>query len=146
MFLLRKCLKQKSPRVFHNRILSDNMLKLHMNKKRKNLLLISILLSLCLSACGVVQENILLPSATIVTTTVPTDGNSFADAMYQYSVGVLLRLNGETDKAISALEKAISADPNSSYLVVELVSLYAEKGDLEKAIALGEKEICQISG
>ena len=62
-----------------------------------------------------------------------------ADATYHYSLGVLLRLDGKLEEATNELKQAVAADPGSSYLTTELVSLYTEQGDLNQAISLGEE-------
>ena len=69
----------------------------------------------------------------------PASSKTSADATYHYSLGVLLRLDGKIEEAINELKKAVAADPDSSYLTTELVSLYAEQGDLNQAISLGEE-------
>ena len=57
-----------------------------------------------------------------------------SDAIYHYSLGVLLRLDGKIEEATNELKQAVAADPGSSYLLTELVSLYTEQGDLNSAI------------
>ena len=39
-----------------------------------------------------------------------------ADAIYHYSLGVLLRLDGKIEEATNELKQAVAADPGSSYL------------------------------
>jgi len=67
-----------------------------------------------------------------------------ADAIYHYSLGVLLRLDGKIEEATNELKKAVAADPGSSYLLTELVSLYTEQGDLNEAISLAKKCFLKI--
>ena len=73
----------------------------------------------------------------------PSEGKYSADAAYHYSLAVLLRQEGNLADAASELEKAIAADPDSLFLITELVSLYAEKEDFKIAIPLGEETLAK---
>ncbi|MFZ3057408.1 MAG: tetratricopeptide repeat protein, partial [Smithella sp.] len=70
---------------------------------------------------------------------VSSSSKTSTDATYHYSLGVLLRLNGKIEEATEELKQAVAADPGSSYLTTELVSLYTEQGDIGQAISLGEE-------
>jgi len=58
--------------------------------------------------------------------------------------GVLLRLDGKIEEATNELKQAVAADPGSSYLLTELVSLYTEQGDLNSAISSAKKCFLKI--
>ena len=64
-------------------------------------------------------------------------------AAYHYSVSVLLRRDGDLPGAIDELKQALGHDSGSSYLVTELVSLYVENNDTEKALSLGEESLAR---
>ena len=66
------------------------------------------------------------------------------DAIYHYSLGVLLRLDGKIEEATNELKQAVAADPGSSYLTTELVSLYTEQGDLNQAFPWAKKCFLKI--
>ena len=66
------------------------------------------------------------------TASVSSTSKKSTDAAYHYSLGVLLRLNGKIEEATEELKQAIAADPGSSYLTTELISLYTEQGDLDQ--------------
>ena len=106
--------------------------------KKSRLFILPLLLVINLSACAIAQN--------VRLTEVYKEKPTSADAMYYYSMGILLKLNGRTDEAIVAMEKAIAADPASAHLVIELISLYSEKGDFKRALALGEKELQRSAG
>jgi len=57
-------------------------------------------------------------------------------AAYHYSLGILHALNENPDEAIREMEEALRIDPDSAYLAGELASLYMERGDAEKALAI----------
>ena len=98
-----------------------------MQKKQIYLVFILILFFINLYGCSHLPKQ--APSVSSKTS---------ADATYHYSLGVLLRLDGKIEEATNELKQAIAADPDSSYLTTELVSLYTEQGDLNGAISLGE--------
>ena len=100
-----------------------------MQKKQTYLVFILILFFINLYGCSHLPM-IQVPSVSSKTS---------ADATYHYSLGVLLRLDGKIEEATNELKQAVAADPGSSYLATELVSLYAEQGDLNQAISLGEE-------
>ena len=75
----------------------------------------------------------------------PAEDKYSAVAAYHYSLAVLLRQEGKLENAVSELEQAIVADPDSLFLVTELVSLYAEKEDFKKAIPLGVETLAKDS-
>jgi tetratricopeptide (TPR) repeat protein len=64
-------------------------------------------------------------------------------ASYHYLLSVFLRNDGNLDEAIRELEQAYAADPDSAYLVIELMSLYAQKGDVKSAVAHGEEALAR---
>jgi len=103
-----------------------------MQKKRIQLLLIIILLIINISGCSYIKA---------VRLSSEYDEDNSRAAAYHYSLGVLLHLNGKIEEAIVELEKAHKSDPGSYYLITELVSLYTEKRDFERAISLGEKTL-----
>src|SRR3990172_4195807 len=59
-------------------------------------------------------------------------------AAFHYSLGLHSYFNGKLDEAIAELEKARALDTKSTFLATELAILYSEKGDIQKAITLGE--------
>ncbi|HVO65585.1 MAG TPA: tetratricopeptide repeat protein, partial [Syntrophales bacterium] len=63
------------------------------------------------------------------------------ESTYHYSLGVLHILDDNLDEAIIEYEKALSFDPQSLYLITELISLYIEKGEIQKAIKLCRKTL-----
>ena len=65
------------------------------------------------------------------------------DSTYHYSLGVLNILDDNLDSAIKEYEKALSFDPQSSYLKTELISLYIERGEIQKAITLSKKYLTE---
>jgi tetratricopeptide (TPR) repeat protein len=69
----------------------------------------------------------------------PVAAHSRSGAGYHYSLGILHALNENLSEAIRELEEAIRIDPASPYLAKELASLYMEKGDEEKALAICRK-------
>ena len=60
-------------------------------------------------------------------------------AAFHYSLGVLLAMNANLEEAIREMEEARSLDPSSPYLAKEIASLYMEKGETEKALAICKK-------
>lgn len=64
-------------------------------------------------------------------------------AAYHYSASVLLRSDGDLPGSIDELKQALLHDPDSSYLVTELVSLYVENSESEKALSLGEEALAR---
>ena len=90
---------------------------------------------LVLSGCAVfpVRENA-VPSP-------PAAAPSPSGAGYHYSLGILNALNENLDEATRELEEALRIDPASPYLAKELASLYMEKGDAEKALAICRKTL-----
>ena len=66
-----------------------------------------------------------------------TERPSF-DSTYHYSLGVLHILDDNLDRATKEFEKALSFDPQSPYLKTELISLYIERGETQKAITLSK--------
>ena len=69
--------------------------------------------------------------------------NFSSGAAYHYSLSVLLRRGGDLAGAIGELKQALEHDPDSPYLITELVSLYVENNDTEKALALGEEALAR---
>ena len=97
--------------------------------------IIALLLFIAISGCASV-----LPAAQ---SAAPAEDKYSSIAVYHYSLSVLLRQEGKLDDATYELEQAIAADPNSLFLITELVSLYAEKEDFKKAIPLGEETLAK---
>ncbi|MBU3932470.1 MAG: tetratricopeptide repeat protein, partial [Proteobacteria bacterium] len=62
-------------------------------------------------------------------------------ASFHYSLGVFHALQEDMGEAIREMEEARRLDPSSSYLVKELASLYAGKGDVAKAAAICKKTL-----
>ncbi|MBE0558833.1 MAG: tetratricopeptide repeat protein, partial [Proteobacteria bacterium] len=62
-------------------------------------------------------------------------------AAFHYSLGVLLAMNANLEGAIQEMEKAHSLDPASPFLAKEIASLYMEKGETEKALAICKKTL-----
>ena len=62
---------------------------------------------------------------------------------YHYSVGVLHLLDDNLDSAIKEYEKAMSLDPQSSYLKTELISVYIERGEIQKAVTLSKEYLTE---
>jgi tetratricopeptide (TPR) repeat protein len=62
-------------------------------------------------------------------------------AAFHYSLGILLAMNGNLGQAIREMEEAGRLDPSSPYLAKEIASLYMEKGEAEKALAICKKNI-----
>ena len=62
-------------------------------------------------------------------------------AAFHYSLGVLLAMNGNLEQAIREMEEAGRLDPASPYLAKEIASLYMEKGEPGKALAICKKNI-----
>jgi len=98
-----------------------------MKIKRKNLLFILPLMLLLFSSSAAAED------------TSPLSSFSINRAPFHYSLGIQAYLNGRLDEAIDELEKALTLDPQSTFLTIELASLLSEKGDLNKAIDLCEK-------
>jgi len=68
-------------------------------------------------------------------------GDVLSNSYYHYSLGVLLAINGETDRAITEYESALRSDPESPYLINELAALYMKKGKMNKAVELLERSV-----
>ncbi|MGZ6223913.1 MAG: tetratricopeptide repeat protein, partial [Syntrophales bacterium] len=66
-----------------------------------------------------------------------------SDSMYHYSLGVLHILDDNIDGAIKEYQKAMNFDPQSSYIKTELISLYIERGEIQKAIVLSKKYLTE---
>ena len=67
-------------------------------------------------------------------------------AAYHYSLAVLMRLDGDLAGAIEQLRQAVAVQPESSYLVTELVSLYIENSNVDRALSTGEAELARNPG
>jgi Predicted N-acetylglucosaminyl transferase len=65
------------------------------------------------------------------------------DSTYHYSLGVLNILDENLDSAIKEYEKALSFDPQAPYLKTELISLYIERGEIQKAITLSKEYLTE---
>jgi len=78
--------------------------------------IIGFLLFTVISGCASV-----LPTAQ---SAAPAEDKYSAAAVYHYSLAVLLRQEGKLEDAVSELEQAIAADPNSLFLVTELVCFF----------------------
>ena len=62
-------------------------------------------------------------------------------AAFHYSLGVLLAMNANLEQAIREIETAHRLDPSSPFLAKEIASLYLEKGETEKAMAICKKNL-----
>ncbi len=64
-----------------------------------------------------------------------------SSASFHYALGVLQALNDNMEEAIREMEEARRLDPSSPYLAKEVASLYTEKGETEKALAISKKTL-----
>ena len=96
-----------------------------------------ILILCCFAGCA---SSPVKGSATAVSE--GTERPSFGST-YHYSVGVLNLLDDNLDSAIKEYEKALSLDPQSSYLKTELISLYVERGEIQKAVTLSKEYLAE---
>ena len=64
-----------------------------------------------------------------------------SSASFHYALGVLHALNENMEEAIREMEEARRLDPSSPYLAKEVASLYTEKGETEKALAISKKTL-----
>lgn len=94
---------------------------------------------LCLSGCNQIQ-----PAAPVFQASadsIPQDSSSPApsvSARYYYLESLVLHQQDQLEPAANSLEKAISEDPASAFLQRDLIRLYLEMGQEEKALALAE--------
>jgi len=106
-----------------------------MTRKQIYFIIAAFLLFITISGCASFSPVLQSP--------VPSEDKYSRDAAYHYSLAVLLRQEGKLDDAAVEMEQAIAADPDSLFLITEIVSLYAEKEDFKKAILLGEKTLAK---
>ena len=64
-----------------------------------------------------------------------------SSASFHYTLGVLQALNENMEEAIREMEEARRLDPSSPYLAKEVASLYTEKGETEKALAISKQTL-----
>jgi tetratricopeptide (TPR) repeat protein len=82
-----------------------------------------------------------LPAGVRSDAPVPPQVVSSGLSTFHYAAAILQALNDNPEEAIRELEEALRIDPASPYLAKELASLYAEKGEMGKALALSQKLI-----
>ena len=66
-------------------------------------------------------------------------------AYYYYAAAQLQKKEGQTDRAIKSLEKAVAADPNTLFLRHELALLHVMQRNQKGALAVVQ-EILEIDG
>jgi tetratricopeptide (TPR) repeat protein len=71
----------------------------------------------------------------------PVPEQSPDGAAFHYSLSILSALNENLEEAIREMEKARRRDPSSPYLAKEIASLYMEKGEPGKALAICKKNL-----
>jgi tetratricopeptide (TPR) repeat protein len=64
-----------------------------------------------------------------------------APAEYDYLVGLDLELEGHTDEAYAAYQRASAKDPESGFLLRKLAELAARRAALDEALAYGERAL-----
>jgi tetratricopeptide (TPR) repeat protein len=103
-----------------------------MSNKRKCFLIGWVLIVFCVGGCA------------SMTSVRPVSQASSAEAFsgtaaYHYALSVLLKQDGDTAGAVSEMQKALVAHPESAYLTAEMVSLYIANNEVDRALALGEE-------
>ncbi|MFA5321829.1 MAG: tetratricopeptide repeat protein [Smithella sp.] len=107
-----------------------------MKKNRAHLIFVFVFILITLAGCMSLKKAQIAPASDEIKQT---------SAPYHYSLSVILRQEGQLEEATDELKQALAADPESSYLATELISLYAEQGDFNQAIAQGEEALSKNS-
>ncbi|MFO7568669.1 MAG: tetratricopeptide repeat protein [Smithellaceae bacterium] len=106
-----------------------------MRKKINTFLFSSMLIVFCMGGCASVPAPRLAPQA-------PQDGESFSGkAAYHFSMAILLKQDGDLTGAVLEMQKALGADPDSPYLIAEMIALYIENSEADRARKLGEEAL-----
>lgn len=104
--------------------------------KRLSLLLLPLIFSGCLVAPQMLASSADYAPKTAANAPIPWPPYL---AMYHYSLGILHVQEENRVAAIKEFEKALTYDPLSPQIAIELASASAEQGDIPRAIAICEK-------